>query len=276
VRSLARIAAAVAAALVVVAPLAGCGGDDGGTADDATAGLTPTELLARSADAYRELDSLRVAFEVTGTADLGSAASGVLGETVDVSGEALVRPPDELAMDATVNVAGLPLQANLTRTGDEVVIDALGRSIALELDPATLEYLDFGAAYPELTEWVTEPVVEPGGDVGGTTTVAVRGPLDQERVVGALAPLLGDAVRTDAPAGAVTGTATINVGVEDLLPRRVVVVITGNAGALAPGAGALDLTLAADASDFDTSDTVTLPAADERLTIDRLARLLGR
>lgn len=264
------------AVLVTVALVGGCGGGGTDPADDATAGLTPAEILVGSADAYRDLDSLRVTFDISGTADLGPRITGLLGDAIDISGEALVRPPDELAMDATVSVAGLPLQANLTRAGDDVVLGALGRSIALEVDPETLNYLDFGAAYPELTEWITDPAVEPGGDVAGTTTVAVRGPLDPERVVGALAPLLGGAVRADVPPGAVTGTATISVGVEDLLPRRVVVVITGDAGAVAPGAGALDLTITADASDFDTADPVTLPAADERLTPDRLGSLLGR
>ena len=272
---LARIATAVAASLAAVALIAGCGGDDGGPATDATSGLTPREVLTASAEAARGLDAFRMAFEATGTADLGPQVSGLLGQAIDISGEGLVRPPDATAIDATVDVARLPLQVNLTRLGDDVVVGALGRSIALELAPETLAYLDFGSAYPELTEWITEPAVEAGGEVAGTPTVSVSGGLDPDRVLGALEPLLGDAVAADVPAGALTGTATIQIGVEDLLPRRVEVRVTGDAGALAPGAGPLDLAITADLGDFGTTDQVTLPPADETLRPDQLGSLLG-
>ncbi|MFP5451540.1 MAG: hypothetical protein ACLGG9_07285, partial [Thermoleophilia bacterium] len=96
-----------------------------------------------------------------------------------------------------------------------------------------------------------------------------------DRVLGALEPLLGDAVAADVPAGALTGTATIQIGVEDLLPRRVEVRVTGDAGALAPGAGPLDLAITADLGDFGTTDQVTLPPADETLRPDQLGSLLG-
>ncbi|MFP5450176.1 MAG: hypothetical protein ACLGG9_00340, partial [Thermoleophilia bacterium] len=187
---LARIATAVAATLAAVALIAGCGGDDGGPATDAASGLTPREVLTASAEAARGLDAFRIAFEATGTADLGPQVSGLLGQAIDISGEGLVRPPDATAIDATVDVARLPLQVNLTRLGDDVVVGALGRSIALELAPETLAYLDFGSAYPELTEWITEPAVEAGGEVAGTPTVSVSGGLDPDRVLGALEPLL--------------------------------------------------------------------------------------
>ena len=272
---LARIATAVAASLAAVALIAGCGGDYGGPATDATSGLTPREVLTASAEAARGLDAFRMAFEATGTADLGPQVSGLLGQAIDISGEGLVRPPDATAIDATVDVARLPLQVNLTRLGDDVVVGALGRSIALELAPETLAYLDFGSAYPELTEWITEPAVEAGGEVAGTPTVSVSGGLDPDRVLGALEPLLGDAVAADVPAGALTGTATIQIGVEDLLPRRVEVRVTGDAGALAPGAGPLDLAITADLGDFGTTDQVTLPPADETLRPDQLGSLLG-
>jgi hypothetical protein len=275
VSPLARIATAVAATLAAVALIAGCGGDDGGPATDATSGLTPREVLTASAEAARGLDAFRMAFEATGTADLGPQVSGLLGQAIDISGEGLVRPPDATAIDATVDVARLPLQVNLTRLGDDVVVGALGRSIALELAPETLAYLDFGSAYPELTEWITEPAVEAGGEVAGTPTVSVSGGLDPDRVLGALEPLLGDAVAADVPAGALTGTATIQIGVEDLLPRRVEVRVTGDAGALAPGAGPLDLAITADLGDFGTTDQVTLPPADETLRPDQLGSLLG-
>jgi hypothetical protein len=275
VSPLTRIATAVAAALAAVALIAGCGGDDAGPATDATTGLSPEEILTASAEAARGLESFRVAFEATGTGDLGPQVSGLLGETIDISGEGLVRPPDAAAIDATVDVAGLPLQVNLTRLGDDVVLGALGRSIALELAPETLAYLDFGSAYPELTEWISAPAVEAGGEVDGASTVSVSGGLDPDRVLGALGPLLGDAADADVPPGALTGTATIQIGVEDLLPRRIEARITGDAGALAPGAGALDLTITADLSDFGTTDQVTLPPADETLRPDQLGSLLG-
>lgn len=268
-----RAAALLAAPLAALALAAGCGGDDGG--EDRAEGLTAAQVLERSADAYRELESFRIAFELAGSADLGPEATRLLGDEIDVSGEGVVRPPDEAAIDATVRVAGLPIQAGLTRAGAQVVLSALGRDIGVDVDPSTLDFLDFRAAYPELTGWVDAPERTEGERIDGTDTVAVSGPVDPQRALAALGPLLGDAAARPGAANAVSGTATIWVGTGDLVPRRINVILRGDAGRIAPGAGALDLSLTADLGEIDSAGEVVLPPAEDRLRPDELGSIIG-
>jgi hypothetical protein len=269
-----RLLILVIAALALLVAASGCGGDD--ASEDVTEGLTAPELLQQSARAWEGVESFRIAFEAAGSADLGAEASRLLGNRIDLTGEGTVRPPDAAAIDATVRVTGLPVQAGLTRVGGTVVLTLLGRNIALELDPQTIALLDFRAAYPELTRWIVDPERTEGNErVGDTETVAVSGSLVPERALAALRPLLGPEAPIPDAADAVSGTATIWLGTADLFPRRITVIVRGDAGRLAAGAGALDLSITADLSDFGAAGDIVLPDIDDRLRPDQLARLIG-
>lgn len=179
-----RILTALVAALAAVMLVAACGGGDGGDGGggtDNTTGLTPAQIIERSVAATGEAESFRLAFEVTGTAQLGPSAGALLGDGIDISGEGPVRPPDAASMDVKVRVSGLPVQANITRVGDDVVLGALGTNLALRVDPRVLSFLDFGAAYPELAGWITDPSETGRESVDGTATVRIEGRLDPRR-----------------------------------------------------------------------------------------------
>lgn len=270
-----RILTALVAALAAVMLVAACGGGDGGDGGggtDNTTGLTPAQIIERSVAATGEAESFRLAFEVTGTAQLGPSAGALLGDGIDISGEGPVRPPDAASMDVKVRVSGLPVQANITRVGDDVVLGALGTNLALQVDPRVLSFLDFGAAYPELAGWITDPSETGRESVDGTATVRIEGRLDPRRAATALAPLLGDA---RVPADAVTGTATLDIGTEDLLLRRAVVHLEGDAAGALDGAGAIDLDITAALSEFDEAGDITLPRASRTISPDQLGSLIG-
>lgn len=269
-----RILIALIAVLAAALLLAACGGggddgDGGGGGEDNTAGLTPAQILERSVEAAGDLESFRLEFEATGTAQLHGDIGQLLGGGIDISGEGPVRPPDAAALDITLSLSGLPVQANITRVGDDVALGALGTSLALDVEPEVLGFLDFGAAYPELVAWTSGPRETGREDVGGTATVVIRGDIDAERAVAALAPVLGGEVD---PAE-YSGTATVYVGTTDLLPRRVVLELSGDAGTA--GTGPVELRVRADLSDFDDAGDIVLPETTQRITPDQLGSLIG-
>lgn len=270
---IARTLLALVAALAALALLAACGGDDGGGGGDGadnTAGLTPAQILDRSVEATGDLESFRLAFDVSGTADLGAQAADLLGGGIDISGEGPVRPPDAASFDVKVSVAGLPVQANITRVGDDVVLGALGSDMAVDVSPEVLGFLDFGAAYPELVSWITDPREAGRGEVDGTATVRIEGALDPERAAEALAPILGDA-RVDPDA--LTGTATLDIATGDLVLRRAVISLTGDRPVA--GAGRIDLEATAELSELDEAGDITLPEATRTIRLDQLGSLIG-
>ncbi|HTI34795.1 MAG TPA: hypothetical protein VL422_14035, partial [Miltoncostaea sp.] len=116
------------AALVAlaVALTAACGGGGDGGGPDMTQGLTPTQILDRSAAAAADAGPFRIAFGLKGTLDVtqpGALPSGLgrlLDGPVDISGEGPVDPPDKASIDASAKVSGIGLQVNLTRVGENV------------------------------------------------------------------------------------------------------------------------------------------------------------
>lgn len=271
--SLPRLFAVLVAVVAAVVLVAACGtnGDE-----DVTENLTAEEVLAGSTRAWADVESFRVAFEVAGDADLGPSAAEALGGRVDVSGEGLVRPPDAVALDATVSTVFIPVQVGVTRLGDEVVLSALGQNIGIAVDDATLEFVDLRQAYPELADWMTNVQRADGESIDGTSTVALSGAIDGDRALAALGPVLGAGAPDPSAADAVAGTATVWVGTGDLVPRRIALTLRGNAARLAADAGALDVAVTVDIRDIGTSDEVVVPPVDELLTPERvLGSLLG-
>ena len=268
----ARIITAAIAAIAALTLLVACGGGDdgGGGGADNTTGLSAAQILERSVEATGALESFRLGFEVTGTADLGGEAGSLLAGGIDISGEGPVRPPDAASLDVTVRVSGLPLQGNITRVGDDVALQALGTSMALDVEHRVLHFLDFGAAYPELVGWITDPRETGRGNVDGTSTVRIEGSVDPRAAATALGPVLGDA---EVVPSAFSGTVTLDIGTDDLILRRATLDLKGDAGAV--GSGAVDLQVRADLSDLDDAGEITLPETTRTIRPDQLGSLIG-
>ena len=265
---------------LAVGLVAGCGGGDGG-GEDRAQGLTPAELLAQSADAAEAAGPFRIALEVAGQADLTDPAAvpggNLLNGPLDISGEGPVDPPDRASIDASAEVSGLPLQINITRIGDEVVIGALGQDFRVDLPPEQVALLDFGALYPTLVDWTTNPVEEGREEVDGTETVRVAGEIDAEQALAGLTPLLGGEAPTAAQARAALrqGTAEFWVGVEDLLPRRVRLVLDADAARVAEGVGQVSIDLTAGLSAWGEPVDIAPPPNPRELDTDQLGGLFG-
>ena len=266
---------ALAAALV-----AGCGGGGDGGGEDRAQGLSPAELLQQSVDAAQQAGPFRIALDVTGKIDLTdpSAVPGgnLLNGPLDISGEGPVNPPDKASIDATIKLGGLPLQINLTRVGDEVFVGALGQDFRVGLPPEQVALLDFGSLYPTLVDWTTAPAEGGREDVDGTETVKVTGQVDAATALGDLAPVLGGDAPTAAQARRALrqGTVEFWIGTEDLLPRRIHLVLSASGG-LAEGVGPVDVDLTANLSGWGEPVDIQAPANPRELNTDQLGGLFG-
>lgn len=273
-RALAALLVLLLAALLLAA---GCGG--GGDDEDMTAGLTPAELLTRSAEAASQLQSLRVEFEATGTIELSGEASqgGLLNGPIDISGEGPVEIPDKASIDTRVRLAGLPLQVNLTRVGEQLFLGALGQDIRLDVPPEQVALLDFGSLFPTLARWISDPQEAGREEVGGTETVKVTGQIDPQRALTDLAPLLGSSAPSAADARAALRRGTIEawIGTSDLRPRRIHLVLDADGSRISPDVGAVSVDLTVDLSAFDEPVEIATPRASRTLGLDELGSLIG-
>ena len=268
------VAVALAAGL-----LAGCGGD--GDGEDRAQGLTPAQLLDQSAAAAEEAGPFRIALEATGQIDVADASAvpggNLLNGPLDISGEGPVDPPDKASIDASIELSGLPLQINITRVGDEVFVGALGQDFRVDLPPEQVALLDLGSLYPTLVDWVASPVEDGREEVDGTDTVKVSGEIDPVRALSSLAPLLGGEAPPAARARAALREGTVEawIGTEDLLPRRVHLVLDADAARVAEGVGQVSIDLTADMSAWGEPVDIAAPANPRELDTDQLGGLFG-
>jgi hypothetical protein len=283
-RPITRPSLAALVAMVAAIALSGCGGGDGGDGPDLSAGLGPRELLERSAAEAATLESFRISFDAKGEIDLPEvtgAAAGLLGGPLSISGEGPVQPPDKASIDAELELAALSPQVNLTRVADEVFLGLLGQDFRLGLPPAQVALFDFGALYPTLAGWMTDPVEAGREDIDGTSTVKVTGGVDAVTALNDLVPLLqrddtAVAVDTEAFEAAVTtGTIEAWIGTEDLRPRRVHVVLKADGAGVVPGVKAIDIDLTATLSAFDEPVDIRAPRNARDLDLDQLGALTG-
>lgn len=268
---------------VAVALAAACGGGDGG-GEDVTQGLTPAEILTRSADAAAEAGPFRITLAVKGTVDitrpdaLPSGLGQLLNGPIDISGEGPVDPPDKASLDATAQVSRIGLQVNLTRVGDNVYVGILGQDFKLDLPPEQVALLDLGDLYPTLVGWTTDPQEAGREEIDGTQTVRITGTLDPARALGDLGPVLGangDITPAEAQRALQEGTAEFWIGTEDLLPRRVHVVLRGDGRGVVDGLGAIDLDLTAGFTDWGQQVDIPEPQDARPLDPSGLGGLVG-
>lgn len=258
---------------------AGCGGGGGG-GEDRAQGLTPTQLLQQSSDAFAAAESFRIGLEATGNISLTDPVSGpaaLLNGPLELSGEGPVEPPDKASIDTSLQIGGIPLQVNLTRVGDGVYLGALGQDFKIALPPEQVALLDFGALYPTLADWTTDPVEAGHEDIEGTGTVKVTGTVDAAKVLTDLGPLLGLGTigAAEAESAVRTGTVEFWIGTEDLLPRRVHLVLDADASDISSTVGAVDIDLTANLSAFDDPVDITAPENARELDLNELGSLVG-
>lgn len=273
----------LAALLAVIAALAlsACGGGGGG--EDLSEGLTPQELLDRSAAASAELETFRIAVDAEGQLDLAAAAAGptagLLDGPLSLSGEGPVQPPDRASIDARIDLASFSPQVNLTRVGDEVFVGALGQDFRLALPPEQVALFDFGELYPALAAWMTDPAEAGREEIDGTDTVKITGGIDAAAAFGDLGPLLGSSGAQVPPAELESalqeGLVEAWIGTEDLRPRRVHLVLKGDGTGVVDGVGAIDLDLTATLSAFDEPVDIQAPRDARELDLDQLGGLTG-
>lgn len=272
------IGLALVALLIAVA--AACGGGDGG-GEDLSAGLTPQELLDRSAEEAAGVESFRIALDAAGSVDLDDAAAVPGGELLagdlDISGEGPVQPPDRASLDLQVGLAGPSLQGNVTRVGDEVFVGVLGQDFRVDLPPEQVALLDLSALYPTLVGWAVDPVETAREEVDGTATVQLTSGLDPQQALTDLGPLLQiDGVTAEQARAAVSeGSLVTWIGTEDLLPRRVRLVLRGDGSGLDGGLGAIAIDLTADLSAYGEPVDIQAPQDPQELDLDQLGSFTG-
>lgn len=275
-RSIIGIALALA---ISVGFVTGCGGGGGG-GEDRAQGLTPAELLTQSSDAFAAAESFRIGLEATGDISLADPVSGpaaLLDGPLELSGEGPVEPPDKASIDTSLQVGGIPLQVNLTRVGDGVYLGALGQDFKIALPPEQVALLDFGQLYPTLADWTTDPAEAGREDIEGTETVKVTGTVDAAKALTDLGPLLGLSTVRDAEARSAVHTGIVEfwIGTEDLLPRRIHLVLDGDASGISSTVGAVDIDLTANLSAFGDPVDITAPADARALDLNELESLIG-
>jgi hypothetical protein len=278
-RQLRSLAIATALAVAALALLAGCGGGGGGK--DLTEGLSAQEVLTRSAAEAAKVETFRIDLDLTGNIGLRSPSAipggSLLAGPLDISGEGPVELPDKASLDVTIKLSGLPVQANVTRVGDDVYLSALGQDFKVAVPASTVRLLSFGDLYPTLVDWTTDPSIAGREDLDGTPVVKVNGAVDPEKAFADLGPLLsaGDVGPAKARAALKRGTVEFWIGTEDLLPRRIHLVLRADASLLAEGLGLIDIDLSADLSDYDEPVDITAPANARPLDPGSLGSLFG-
>lgn len=281
-RSPLRLLAAALLVLAAALALVACGGGGGG-GKDVTGGLTPQQLLDRSAAEAAKAESFRLAIDGTGQVQLaqgaGGGAAGFLNGPLGITGEGPVQPPDKASLDAKVELAAFAPQVNLTRVGDEVFVGVLGQDFKLALPAEQVGLFDFAQLFPTVSGWITSPEEAGREDIDGTPTVKVTGTVDAVAALEDLRPLLagsGSVVIDEKQARAALKGSTVEawIGTEDLLPRRVRLVLKA-ADLTGLPVTSLDLDLVVDTTDYGEPVDIQAPKNAQPLDLDQLGALTG-
>lgn len=287
----ARALLALVLALAAVA-FAGCGSDGDEAGADRTADLTPAQIVMESGVALGEATGYRIAADgvIEVQAAPGAALPGGVGALLDggqrISGEGAIDAADEAAtFDLAARIAGLTIQANLTKVGDDLYLNALGRDLRIDLPAEQVGSVDPASLAPALLSWMVEP--ERVGDerVGDADTVRVAGRIDPARALADISALTGagtvdpaelERLRGQLAAAVERDRIEVWVGTADLLPRRIAVDLrlAGDIAELPEiSAAAVDATV--DLSEYDEDVTIRAPADAQPVAVEDLFNLFG-
>ena len=124
---------------------------------------------------------------------------------------------------------------------------------------------------------MASPTEDGREEIDGTETVKVSGEIDPVRALGSLAPLLGGEAPAAAQARAALRQGTVEawIGTEDLLPRRVHLVLDADAARIAEGVGQVNIDLTATMSAWGEPVDIQAPANPRELNTDQLGGLFG-
>ncbi len=265
-----------------LALVSGCGG--GGTTKDRVTGLTPTEILRQSATAAAGLTAFHVAVDTTVAADvapgtLPKLVAQALEGPVTITGEGPVNG-DAASFDFDANITGLPkLQGNVTKVAGQLFAGVLGTDYRLDLPRAQVAAVVPGQLAVGLLSWATTPTEAGRETIDGAHTVHLAARLDTARALADIAPALqaiqgnrlSAATRRQLESALTTKTVDLWIGVDDLLPRRVIAKLSYAGGVTALSA-LHKLTVDLTVSFTKLGETVAIRAPSTTNVLD-LARL---
>lgn len=280
------------ASVLLALVLAGCGSGDDAAGEDRTADLTPAAIVTEARSALREATTYRLAadgiIEVRAKpgAELPAGVGALLDGGQRISGEGSIDAADDAAtFDLAAKIAGLTVQANLTKVGSDLYLSALTRDLRIDLPPDQVGSVDPASLAPALLGWIVDPERAGEERVGDAATVRIAGRIDPALALADLARIAGgdspdpaelERIRGQLEAAVQSDRIEIWVGVEDLLPRRIAVDLRA-AGDIAEfpqiAAAAVDATI--DLSDYDAEVTITPPDDAEPVPVEDLFGLFG-
>lgn len=274
----ARVGVAVAAALLA----GGCGG---GSTRDETAGLSPTQILAKGIAAARGVSGYTLTIRLSASgAPAGGAApqsmmAGLLEQGLELEGVGPQRPPDG-ALSLTAKAGLLALPIDLTKVDGGVYLDLVTTVARLDLPRATVARMNLDALRLSPLTWLGRPIEVGRERVDGSPTVHLSGRIETAKASEDLAGALGAArslglLPAAAPSpderreqvrqlrAALRDTAIDAwIGTADLQPRRVAAAVRiGSPVDLLPGIRSTSIDLQTDVSDVGASEPVRTPAA---------------
>lgn len=175
-------------ATLALAPIAaGCGGDDGGSSDDASALLEKAfSTQVDSGDLKLDLEA-----EIDGLAQLNGPLSLSLSGPFKSEG---TKDIPVLDWDVKAEGAGQTFDIGLTVTDDNAFVEYQGEAYEVGAELFNQFKEQYAAQQPEEqptlrsfgldpATWLQDPEVEDGDEIGGDATQVVTGSVDVEKVV---------------------------------------------------------------------------------------------
>lgn len=280
-----RLFAIVAVAFVALIALSGCGGGS-----DAAAGKSAEQLLTESAVNTRALRSYRFALTAAVDADLASGSDAgilgtLLGDSLVVDGEGAVAEPGDLTFDLTFDIAGSPVQINITKVGGGLYASVLGQAIKIDLPAGAVQDVDATEIAPTIAGWIANPQIVGTEEIDGVAVIHIRGEVDITSLTDNVGSLIGGfgaggptapGTAAQAKSALKRGVIDVWVGASDLLIHRVTadVMLSGVVDAV-PQLTALTLTVSATLSGFDEPVDITAPTGARTLDLNAIAGLVG-
>lgn len=259
-------------------------------------GLTADEILRKSTAAADGL----TAFTLTGDATVQARATGEAGGAlpavvaqalnggVKITGTGPVNG-DSASFDFDATLAGLPaIQGNVTKVGGGLYVGVLGTDYKVDLPADQVAAVVPANLISGLLGWATAPAEAGRETVDGTETVHLTAKLDLKQsldaIAGAVAAIGGGEVspatlrrsETELRAAVTERALDLWIGVDDLIPRRIVAKLrfAGKIAALPPlRSGSLDLDVRF--SKIGEEVAISAPATTQVLDLGRLRSLAG-